>query len=72
MSEAVIIKCPLCKGWFDRSKFSDEPVEESCKCGNLTIEVKKVGEENKSLFLANYKEAEPRIKIPNIKIPKIK
>ena len=72
MSEAVIIKCPLCKKRFDRSKFSDEPVEKSCKCGNLTIEVKKVGEENKSLFLANYKEAEPYLKIRNIKIPKIK
>ena len=67
MSEAVIIKCPLCKERFDRSTFNDEPVEKSCKCGNLTIEVKQVGEENKSLFLANYKESEPILRIPKIK-----
>jgi hypothetical protein len=66
MSESVIIKCTLCKNWFDRTKYDDEPVVETCDCGNLTIEVKSMGDEG-SLFFATYKEKEPYLKIPKIK-----
>lgn len=63
MTEAVVIKCTICKGWFDRSKYSDEPIVETCSCGNLTIEVKTM-EDERALFFATFKEQEPYVKIP--------
>ena len=59
MSEALIVKCPLCKEWFDRSKYDDEPKIDVCKCENIRIEVKAI-EDEKSLFTVTYKV--PKIK----------
>tara|TARA_Y100000592_G_C5250309_1_gene212544 strand:+ start:330 stop:557 length:228 start_codon:yes stop_codon:yes gene_type:complete len=66
MTEALIIKCPECKQWFDRSKYTDEPIVENCECGNITIKVETLGDE-KPLFKVIYTESEPIYKIPKIK-----
>jgi|7_EtaG_2_1085326.scaffolds.fasta_scaffold33782_2 hypothetical protein len=66
MTEALRIKCPLCKDWFDRSSYDEEPRIDVCKCENITIEVKAL-EDEKPLFTVTYKEAEPGYKIPKIK-----
>ena len=66
MTEALIIKCPLCKEWFDRSQYNDEPKVDTCKCGNLTIEVEALGDEE-PLFRVSYKEEKPILKMPKVK-----
>lgn len=66
MTEALIIKCSSCKEWFDRSTYNDEPKTDTCKCGNLTVEVEALGDE-KPLFRISYKEEKPIFKIPKVK-----
>ncbi len=66
MTEALIIKCPMCKEWFDRSQYNDEPAKDICRCGNIIIEVEALGDE-KPLFKVTYKDEEPIYKIPKIK-----
>ena len=47
-------------------KYTDEPIMESCECGNITIKVEALGDE-KPLFKAMYLEKEPIYKIPKLK-----
>ena len=56
----------MCKEWFDRSSYDNEPAKDTCSCGNIIIEVEVLGDE-KPLFKVTYRDEESIYKIPKIK-----
>lgn len=63
MSEALIIKCRTCKQSFRRDEIGNDPVVLTCRCDNLTVEVRDNEDEEKNLFLVKYKQEKPIIKM---------
>tara|TARA_B100001769_G_C21612979_1_gene344119 strand:+ start:346 stop:540 length:195 start_codon:yes stop_codon:yes gene_type:complete len=63
MSEAIIIKCRVCKQSFRKDEIGLEPVVLKCRCENITIEVQSKENEDKKMFLVKYKNDKPLIKV---------
>lgn len=64
MTEEVVIKCPKCMDVFKRNEISTLPQVITCKCKNITIEIKPTpNEEERVLFLIFHKDVKANIKI---------